>query len=144
MKQCHTHTTTMGEEDNTEAVTVLISKMAAKHLTRVLFLSALSSAISSSLSRSCSRQTFSSLVNTANSCGTHKLRSGANQTNYLNVWYRQFKWCLHSFIGKNKELQPDIVKCDENEIELAVAFSIHAQLVLVLCVCIYTHTYMHT
>lgn len=46
--------------------------MAAKHLTRVLFLSALSSAISSSLSRSCSRQTFSSLVNTANSCGSHK------------------------------------------------------------------------
>lgn len=67
-----THTTTLGEEDNTKAVRVLIGKMAAKHLTRVLFLSALSSAISSSLSRSCSRQTFSSLVNTANSCGSHK------------------------------------------------------------------------
>lgn len=79
MKQCDTHTTTMAEEDNTEPVTVLISKMAAKHLTRVLFLSAFSSAISSSLSRSCSRQTFSSLVNTANSCGTHKLRSEARK-----------------------------------------------------------------
>lgn len=67
----HTHTATMGEEDNTLPVGALISKMAAKHLTRVLFLSALSSAISSSLSRSCSRQTFSSLVNTANSCGAH-------------------------------------------------------------------------
>lgn len=87
IKLCHTHTPTMGEEDNTEAVTVLIGKMAAKHLTRVLFLSALSSAISSSLSRSCSRQTFSSLVNTANSCGTHKLRSGAKKTNCLNVWF---------------------------------------------------------
>lgn len=87
MKHSHTHTTTMGEEDNTEPVTVLISKMAAKHLTRVLFLSALSSAISSSLSRSCSRQTFSSLVNTANSCGTHKQRSGALKTNFLNVWF---------------------------------------------------------
>lgn len=77
IKQCDTHT--MGEEHNTEAVSVLISKMAAKHLTRVLFLSALSSAISSSLSRSCSRQTFRSLVNTANSCGKHKLRSGAKK-----------------------------------------------------------------
>lgn len=67
----HTHTATMGEEDNTLPVGALISKMAAKHLTRVLFLSALSSAISSSLSRSCSRQTFSSFVNTANSCGEH-------------------------------------------------------------------------
>lgn len=66
------HTTTLGEEDNTKPVRVLIGKMAAKHLTRVLFLSALSSAISSSLSRSCSRQTFSSLVNTANSCESHK------------------------------------------------------------------------
>lgn len=70
----HTHTATMGEEDNTLPVGALISKMAAKHLTRVLFLSALSSAISSSLSRSCSRQTFSSLVNTANSCRAHARR----------------------------------------------------------------------
>lgn len=79
----HTHTATMGEEDNTLPVGALISKMAAKHLTRVLFLSALSSAISSSLSRSCSRQTFSSLVNTANSCGAHvKTRSGLRKQTF--------------------------------------------------------------
>lgn len=108
-KQCHTHTTTMGEEDNTEAVTVLISKMAAKHLTRVLFLSAFSSAISSSLSRSCSRQTFSSLVNTANSCGTHKLRSGAQKTNCLNVWCWQCKWRLLSRLSCDESLKEQII-----------------------------------
>lgn len=61
--------------------------MAAKHLTRVLFLSALSSAISSSLSRSCSRQTFSSLVNTANSCGSHKAAFRVHKTNFADVWF---------------------------------------------------------
>lgn len=67
------------EREKSEAATVLMGKMAAKHLTRVLFLSALSSAISSSLSRSCSRQTFSSLVNTANSCETHTHTDGSQK-----------------------------------------------------------------
>lgn len=80
-------TTTLGEEDNTKPVGVLIGKMAAKHLTRVLFLSALSSAISSSLSRSCSRQTFSSLVNTANSCGSHKAAFRGAQNKLSDMWF---------------------------------------------------------
>lgn len=120
IKQCLTHTPTMGEEDNTEAVTVLISKMAAKHLTRVLFLSALSSAISSSLSRSCSRQMFSSLVNTANSCGTNKLRSWSKKTNCLNVWFYKLKWSMHSHLiwnemkGRKEKFRPHVAKSGDS------------------------------
>lgn len=38
MKHSHTHTATMGEEDNTQPVTALISKMAATSYPRVVSL----------------------------------------------------------------------------------------------------------
>ena len=49
-------------------------------VTRVLLRSAFSSEISSSLSRSCSRHTFSSLVNTANSCKRRLIRHWDTQS----------------------------------------------------------------
>lgn len=96
-------------------------------LTRVLFLSALSSAISSSLSSSCSRHTFSSLVNTANSC---------SHTNTHNNNNNNRKWALFWSLQSTQINQSVRIQCcGQPEIYLQIFQTTHTMNTYTIYMC---------